>query len=422
MKLGPVTHTRCTHCGHHDVAGVDFQYLCASTGGECGWLGNLDLEYDYAAGRAHFLQLADMARPRGIERYLPLLPILSAASLPPVQVGGTPLTPAPRLAARFGLRELLLKEDNRNPSGSFKDRASAVAIAVAREQGHRLMTTASTGNAASSLAALAASVGMKTVIFVPERAPEAKVAQLLIHGAQVMLVEGTYDDAFELSLEATRRFGWFNRNTGFNPVCLEGKKTVSFEIWEDLDRHVPEAVLVSVGDGCIIAGIGKGFLDLQRMGLIKRVPRLYGIQAEGSNVLTKAYRSGRLCPEAGSGTYADSICVGQPRAATAALLRVRESGGAFLSVNDDAIREAQVLMARESGVFAEPAAAAALAGLGPAIEQGMILPSERVVIVVTGSGLKDIRGAMTADTGQPCLIPADLNRLEEFVRSHLEVF
>jgi threonine synthase len=293
---------------------------------------------------------------------------------------------------------------------------------VARERGHQLITAASTGNAASSLAALAATVGMKTVIFVPERAPEAKVAQLLMHGAQVMMVEGSYDDAFELSLEATRRFGWFNRNTGFNPVCLEGKKTVSFEIWEDLDQQVPDAVFVSVGDGCIIAGVGKGFLDLYRMGLISKVPRLYGIQAEGSSVLTKAFSNGRICPDAGSGTYADSICVGQPRAATQALLRVRESQGAFFTVTDNQIRCAQVLLAREGGVFAEPAAATAMAGIAPALAAGLVQPHERVVVIITGSGLKDIRGAMTADTGQPVVIPADPARLVDFVQTHLSVF
>lgn len=418
MKLGPVTSFRCTHCGHRGETSIDYRYLC--TDDACGWLGNLDLEYDYAAARAYFLGLNRQPRPRGIERYLPLLPIARASSLPPIQVGGTPLTPAARLAGRFGLRELFLKEDNRNPSASFKDRASAVAIAVAREHGHSLITAASTGNAASSLATLSATVGLRNIIFVPERAPEAKVAQLLMHGAEVLMVEGTYDDAFELSLEATRRFGWFNRNTGFNPVCLEGKKTVSFEIWEDLDQQVPDAVFVSVGDGCIIAGIGKGFLDLQRMGLIDKVPRLYGVQAEGSSVLAKAFLCGTVSPDTGSGTYADSISVGQPRAATPALLRVRESGGSFLIVSDDQIRAAQVLLAREGGVFAEPAAATALAGLQPALAAGLVNPGERVVLVITGSGLKDIRGAMSANAGQPRHISADPGRLEEFLAPYLE--
>ena len=421
MKLGPVTHYRCSLCGQSTVAGSDFHYLCHGPT-DCGWQGNLDLEYDYAQAATHFRKLIGVARPRGIERYLPLLPIQSADSLPPIQVGGTPLTPAHRLAKRFGLGQVLLKEDNRNPSSSFKDRASAVAIAVAREHGHSLIAAASTGNAASSLAALAATVGMRTVIFVPERAPEAKVAQLLMHGAQVLLVKGSYDDAFELSLEATRQFGWFNRNTGFNPVCLEGKKTVSFEIWEDLDEEVPDAVFVSVGDGCIIAGVGKGFLDLYRMGLIPKVPRLYGVQAEGSSGLAKAFCNGRVCPDVGSGTYADSICVGQPRAATQALLRVRESGGGFVTVTDDQIRCAQVLLAREGGVFAEPAAATAVAGLAPALEAGMISPGERVVLIITGSGLKDIRGAMTADTGQPVVISADPRCLVDFVRAHPTAF
>ena len=215
--MGPTTFLTCALCARQFPP--EFRYVCP----ECGPTGLLDFHYDYTAARASLEQLQRHPTPRGLARYASVLPVQGPESLPGLLVGGTPLTPA----ASLGLPRLFLKEDNRNPTASFKDRASAVAIGVARDLHQPLITGASTGNAASSLAGLCASVGIRTVIFVPAAAPEAKVAQLLVYGATVLLVEGSYDDAFELSLEATRRFGWYNRNTGYNPTCLEGKKTVS---------------------------------------------------------------------------------------------------------------------------------------------------------------------------------------------------
>lgn len=400
--MGPTTFLSCALCAQQFAP--EFRYVCP----QCGPTGLLDIHYDYAAARSSFDALRRQQAPPGLARYARLLPIQGPESLPPLLVGGTPLTAATAL----GMPRLFVKEDNRNPTASFKDRASAVAIAVARDLHEPLITGASTGNAASSLAGLCASVGLQTVIFVPATAPEAKVAQLLVYGATVLLVDGTYDDAFELSLEATRRFGWYNRNTGYNPVCLEGKKTVSLEIWEDLGFRAPDAVLVSVGDGCIIGGIGKGFLDLQRMGLIEKLPRLYGVQAEGSSVLAKAFASGHVVPEPQASTCADSICVGEPRVAAQALARVRESEGRFVVVSDAEIQAAQIRLARKTGVFGEPAGAAALAGLPPLLESGELRPDETVVAVVTGHGLKDIRGAMAAVENRPYPIGRDPSGLE----------
>ena len=389
--MGPATFLTCALCAKQFPP--EFRYVCA----HCGPTGLLDVHYDYEAARGSLEQLQRHPTPRGLARYASVLPIQSPESLPPLLVGSTPLTSGQAL----GMARLFIKEDNRNPTASFKDRASAVAIGVARDRHETLITAASTGNAASSLAGLCASVGIRTVIFVPAAAPEAKVAQLLVYGATVLLVDGTYDDAFELSLEATRQFGWYNRNTGYNPVCLEGKKTVSLEIWEDLGYRAPDAILVSVGDGCIIGGIGKGFLDLQRMGLIDKLPRLYGIQAEGSSVLAKAFISGHLVPEPRASTCADSICVGLPRVAAQSLARVRESGGRFVVVSDADIRAAQIHLARRTGVFGEPAGAAAVAGLQPLLDSGELHPQETVVAVITGHGLKDIKGAMAAVSNRP---------------------
>ena len=409
MKCNPLLlQMRCSLCCQTADVPDQFCYTCS----QCGPAGTLELLYDYPAlARAWHTMSPDA---RGLCRYSQWLPIQSAASLPPLLVGDTPLSRVDRLGSALGFEQLWVKEDQRNPTGSFKDRASAAVIAAARDRGIQLITAASTGNAASSLAGLGASVGLRSVIFVPASAPEAKVLQLLIYGAEVLLVDGTYDDAFELSLEATRQFGWFNRNTGYNPITVEGKKTVSLELFEQLPSL--DAVFVSVGDGCIISGIGKGFQDLLRAGLIPKLPRLYGVQAQGSSVLSKAYRCGVLQPEPGASTYADSICVGEPRVAHHALQVVKQSGGSFVTISDDQIRQAQLQLARTSGIFAEPAGAAAVAGLVPALQTGLVQPHEKIVAVVTGHGLKDIRGAMSAVHQKACPISRQPSQLADELR------
>ena len=411
MRQNPrLQQLRCMLCGQQLEPPQEFLYTCPT----CGPMGTLEMLYDYEALALDWKQ----RQGRGLERYASWLPIGHSQALPPLLVGDTPLSRVDRLGRQLGLHHLFIKEDQRNPTASFKDRASAVVVAAARDRGIELITGASTGNAASSLAGLSASVGLRNVIFVPHTAPDAKIVQLLVYGADVLLVSGTYDDAFELSLEATRQFGWFNRNTGYNPVTVEGKKTVSLEIFEQLPEV--DAVFVSVGDGCIIGGIGKGFQDLHRSGLLPRLPRLFGVQAAGSSVLSKAFAAGQLVAEPGACTYADSICVGEPRVAHHALSVVRASGGNFVVVSDDEIREAQILLARQSGIFAEPAGAAGVAGLRQALEKGWISAHDRVVSVVTGHGLKDVRGALSAVRQQAHRISSDPAQLcDELARCQL---
>jgi threonine synthase len=330
-------------------------------------------------------------------------------------VGWTPLFGAPLLARALGVRELLVKDDGKNPSASFKDRASAVALARARELGHELVTGASTGNAAGATAALAAPCGLRARIFVPKSAPRAKVAQLLTFGAEVLAVDGTYDQAFDLCLEATRRFGWYNRNTGFNPYTREGKKTVSFEICEQLGFSVPDLVVVPVGDGNIISGVWKGFVELHALGLIDRLPRLLAAQAAGSDAIVRALEGdGVVRPVAGD-TVADSISVSLPRDGDAAVRAVRDSQGLGVRVPDEEILAAIPTLARGSGVFAEPAAAAGYAALVSAARAGRLDPSWRVLLLVTGSGLKDVAAAMRV-AGEPRVIGADASVLDELFR------
>ncbi len=391
----------------------------------------LDLAYDYDRIRAATNPARIAPDPdRSIGRYERLLPITGRESLAPLPVGDTPLLPAPRLAARLGLRDVWVKDDGRNPTASLKDRASAVVVARARELGLTTVATASTGNAAASLAGqMAVWPQGKCVIFVPHTAPPAKLAQLLVYGATVLAVEGSYDQAFDLCTAACARFGWYNRNTGMNPFTTEGKKTVSYEICEGLasqarlarqdgrepDRWLaPDVILVPVGDGSIIGGVHKGLADALALGWIEHMPRILGVQAEKSNALSQAWRRGEtdhLAPVQAT-TLADSISVDWPRDARKALGAVRQTGGAFIEVSDAAILEAMKLLARSTGVFAEPAASAATAGLLAAVEQRLITPHERVVILSTGNGLKDIASARRA-AGEPQRVAVDIDAVAQ---------
>lgn len=326
------------------------------------------------------------------------LPLAADVALPPLPVGGTPLLPAEGLRRRLGLPRLAVKDDTRNPSGSTKDRASQLVVAKALEYGRDTVAAASTGNAATALAAVAAASGVRAVVFVPAAAPEAKLVQMLCYGAEVVPVEGSYDDAFELCLEACARYGWYNRNTALNPFTIEGKKTAALEIAAQMRPEEPDAVLVPTGDGVIISGVAKGFADLERAGLIRRRPRLIAVQPEGSAAVVRALAAGAaaVTPVPDAASVADSLVVQAPRGAHLCLRRIRESGGAGVAVSDGAIVRSIAELAAATGVFAEPAGAAALAGLHVALESGLVERDERIVLLVTGTGLKDVPAAARA--------------------------
>jgi threonine synthase len=290
---------------------------------------------------------------------------------------------------------LFLKDDTRNPSGSTKDRASQLVVAKASEYGCDTIVCASTGNAATALACLAAAAGLRAVVLVPAGAPPAKLVQMASYGAQVVPVAGSYDDAFELSLAATERFGWYNRNTAYNPFTLEGKKTAALEIAAQLAPEMPDVVVVPTGDGVIIAGVAKGFVDLWQAGLLPRLPRLIAVQPTGSPAIVRALRDGSaaITPEPEAASVADSLVVAAPRNAILALKLIRATQGSGVLVEDEAILDAIARLGRTAGVFAEPAAAAALAGLLQGLEEGVVGRDERVVLLVTGTGLKDVAAA-----------------------------
>ena len=405
---------KCMLCGA-EYGVDDVEYVCPKHGNE----GILDVIYDYAYIRKR-VSRTTLAHNHdfSIRRYSDVLPIARPGFLPPLQIGWTPLYYAQRLCRQLGLTNLYIKDDDRNPTASFKDRASAIGIVKARERGRDIITAASTGNAASSLSGLAASVGITTYIFVPERAPQAKVAQLLVFGSYVVMVRGTYDQAFDLCLEASAAYGWYSRNTAYNPYLSEGKKTASLEICEQLGWNAPDKIFVSVGDGCIIGGLWKGLRDLYALGLIDHLPQLIGVQAEGSAVLVKAWQEGTetitpIVPD----TIADSISVGIPRDAIKALRAVRESGGQFVAVSDEEILDAMRVLARAEGVFGEPAGVTGFAGLRKLVQQGAVKPDERIVVLVTGNGLKDVQSAIQA-AGKPYIIEPNVGALRELM-SHL---
>lgn len=385
---------KCSVCGtigHHTD-----QMTCES----CGIWGILEVEMS--------LKSPDFSA-QGMLRYRPLLAIPEGAALPPVAVGSTPVCEAPRLAAHMGLDRLRLKDEGRNPSGSLKDRASWMG---AVHGGGQTIACASTGNAASSLAAMCASLGQKAIIFVPERAPAPKLAQLQVFGATVFRVKGNYDQAYALCAKAIDHFGWYSRSAAVNPYLVEGKKTCGLEIAE---LEAADWVAVSVGDGCTLAGIWKGLKEMHALGLLSRLPKLLGVQAQGAPAVYEEWLAGgdkgpaRPPRGAGAETLADSISVGVPRNWRRAVRAINESGGKFVCVSDEAIKDAMRLTARLGGVYGEPAGATAVAGLADPGVTGS------VVAVISGSGLKDVAGAQAAG-GEPHDVPAELGAVIEILQ------
>lgn len=410
MAVAFVRGLKCVFCGKTYSTRV--AYTCPS----CGITGILDVLYDYPAiaRRLTRRRLAGRAE-KDHWRYRELLPLAERSLLPPLAVGWTPISTSERLARHIGVRTLYLKDEGRNPTGSLKDRASALGVVKAREKHSRIIACASTGNAASSLAGLAAAMSLRSVIFLPERAPEPKVTQLLIFGATVLRVRGSYAQAYDLCQQSCERWGWYNRNGAINPYLVEGKKTAGLEICEQLEWGAPDWVAVSVGDGCTLAGVWKGFREMKTLGLIRRTPRMLGVQAEGAAPVTEAFRrQGPMRPVVPQ-SVADSIAVGVPRNWKKAVLAVSESGGTMLNVSDQEILEAMRYTGALAGVFAEPAAAAAVAGLRRAVDEGIVPRSASALALITGSGLKDIRAAQAAVAG-PFEVTPDATGLEEILR------
>lgn len=376
--MGTVVRVRHLAGGGGPMAGEDATLTQQETDSRL-----LELEYDYGP------DLLPHAAPTddGMWRYRKLLPIELGPILYPLLVGQTPLLGAPRLRQASGIADLWLKDETRSPTGSNKDRATALVLEGAMRRNVKTVTAASTGNVAVSLAVGAAAAGLEAVIFVPAAVHDGKLQLMLLAGAIVFRVEEGYEAAFRLSRAAARAFGWLDRNTGVNPWTVEAKKTVAFELWEQLGRVLPDVVLIPVGDGTTLTAIAKGFRELLACGVADHVPRLIGVQAQGCQPIKRAWE-GHSAANALAATIADGIAVVDGINATTALREVRASKGAFVAVSDPAMLEAIQILASQAGIVAEPAAAASYAGLEAALQSGLVCPTERVVLLVTGTGLK----------------------------------
>jgi threonine synthase len=403
---------RCVACSQ--VQAPDFDgFVCPACGS------NLDITYDYEAV-VEDIERSGLNHARYLFTYAPFLPVRMPRRPFPLRIGATPLYPAKRLGETHGLRNLFLKDDTLNPSASSKDRASAIVARRAIDIGADVISVASTGNAGSSMACIAAATGLRSIIFVPESAPPAKLTQALSFGATVLAVRGSYDDAFDLCLAASKEFGWFNRSTGYNPFTREGKKVCAYEIWEALDGRVPDRIVVPTGDGNLLSSMWKGWCDLEAVGLIDHTPRIDAAQSENSDAISRTVRTLRetgidepdwsdvVIETVAATTIADSISVDAPRDGLAAVRAIIESGGDAVTVSDEEILTAIPEMSEMSGVFPEPAAAASWAAVKRLVDSNAIAADEFVICLVSGSGLKDIDSARGA-AQSPLVVDATID-------------
>ena len=405
-----VKHLKCINC-NTTYSPDKVAYTCPT----CGLVeGLLDVVYDMSQVSRDFTLSDILDGPQSHWRYGPLLPVAAHHIGCHWPIGWTPVVEAPTLARKCGVARLRLKDDGRNASGSFKDRASSVGVVRAAEAGAKAIACASTGNAAVSLAACAAMASMPAYIFVSKRIPQGKLAQLLIYGATVFRVDGSYDDAYQLCAKACDTFGWYNRNCAFNPYLVEGKKTGGLEIAEQCLADPPDWVAMSVGDGCSIAGAAKGIRQMRELGIIDWTTRFLGVQAEGVAAISEAFNTGNL-PVPQGDTFADSINCPVPRNWRKAVDAVRESKGDYVTISDDEIRWAMRETGRSCGIFAEPAAAAAVAGITRAVANGVIDSKASVLAFITGNGLKDVQAAVDSVEG-PVDVAPDLAAIEKAIK------
>ncbi len=408
---------KCTDCCK-EYSPTEVTYLCPTCEAENTNAkppkGVLKVLYDY-------INLASVGTPKQVFEHLKdsdfidLLPIIDKDNFPRLKVGNTPLYKQPKLNGEKLPFNLYLKDDSQNPTYSFKDRASYLVSAYAKENGIDTIVAASTGNAGSSLAGICASQNQKAIILVPESAPLAKLTQIVMYGASIIPVKGTYDDAFDLSIKATEKYGWYNRNTAFNPLTIEGKKTVSFELYDQLNQTIPDRVFVPVGDGVIISGVYKGFEDLLKLGIIEKMPVIVAVQSEGSDNIARNMNSDDFELKA-SKTIADSISVDIPRNFYMVKQFLQNYHGEFVTVSDNDIIKASAKLSKNTGLFAEPAAATAFAGMLNYINNNKLEDNSNNVVLLTGSGLKDLQSVQSV-ISIPDAIESDVENLKNLLNS-----
>ncbi len=403
-------HFECNDCGtlynEHEI-----KYLCpkceAKNTTEKPPLGVLKTIYNYSAIKEKYK--SNLFNEIKKNNFIDLLPIENIENQSNLRIGNTPLVELKKLGKHELIFKLFLKDDSQNPTYSFKDRASGLVSAYAKENKINTIVAASTGNAGSSLAGICASQEQKAIIFVPENAPKAKLTQIIMYGAQIVPVAGTYDLAFDLSIEASKKFGWYNRNTAYNPFTIEGKKTVSYEIFEQLGNQAPDNVFVPVGDGVIISGVYKGFEDLLNLGLIEKMPIIYAVQAENSSNIVDNLTKEEFSSKPSS-TIADSISVDIPRNFYMAKKYLLTYSGKTIKISDEEIVMASKFLSMHTGLFSEPASATAYAGMYKMAVLGKIWRDSINVVLLTGSGLKDLNAVQSVIE-----IPASIQKIDDLI-------
>ena len=407
-------HYTCIDCGK-TIESSKVVYLCDTCQKQNSETqppyGVLKTEYNYSEIKSRLTD--NIFNKLEKNNFIDILPIKSNKSLSYLKVGNTPLYKISSINNTDFEFDLFLKDDSQNPTFSFKDRASAIVSAYAKENNIDTIVAASTGNAGSSLAGICASQKQRAIIFVPAAAPKAKLTQIMMYGAQIVPIAGTYDNAFDLSIEATKKYGWYNRNTAFNPLTIEGKKTVSFELFSQLNRSIPDRIFVPVGDGVIISGVYKGFEDLLKLGIIKKIPVIVAVQAIGSgNIVNNIARDDFISSP--SKTIADSISVDIPRNFRMTKKYLLDYTGETILVSDEEIIAVSKILSSNTGIFTEPAAAATFAGFLSYYKNGKFEKGSKNVVLLTGSGLKDLN-AVQKIIDIPAPIKPDISSVEKFL-------
>jgi threonine synthase len=378
-----LSHLECSRCRKTYDAGKAHNL--------CGCGGPLLARYDLAKVREGWSREWLANAPSSMWRYTPVLPVSRPSALVTLGEGMTPLVPLRRLGARLGLRQLWLKDDGLNPTGSFKARGLSCAVSMAVELGIRAVGIPSAGNAAGALAAYAAAAGLEAHIFMPRDAPQANVVECKAYGAQVTLVDGLISDCARRVSEGAAEGRWFDMSTLKEPYRVEGKKTMGYELAEQLRWDLPDAVLYPTGGGVGLIGMWKAFAEMEELGWIaSRRPRMIAVQAEGCKPVVDAFERGQSSCRywEGAWTVAAGLRVPKPLGDFLMLEILRASGGTAVAVRDTDILDSGLRLASEEGIFVCPEGAACVAALEKLVAGGFLTPSERVVIYNTGSGLK----------------------------------
>lgn len=400
--LSRIISQKCIKCGT-EFPPNELINFCS----KCGSVVEFQLDYDYIASRVSKskLQLRDF----NMWRYREFIPIEDFSHIVTLSEGGTPLIKSRRLGELLGLRNLYLKLDFLNPTGSFKDRGASAAASRAVELKISTMVGFSTGNAGVAQAAYAAAAGLNSIVFVPNTASVEKIASMMIYGSKVVVVNGTFDDAGRIAREVSYKMGWMYNGGVINPIRHEGKKTLAYEICEQLNWRAPDWYVQSVGVGTAAIGAHKGFRELLNLGWIESDARIGCVQAEGCAPMARAFKAGleEISPVTNPSTIASAIAVGNPAGWPLLRRAVLESGGTIEAVSDDEIINAYKLLAKTEGIYAEPAGAAPIAFVKKLKEEGSIDSDELIVCVISGVGLKDTKTTIKV-VGEPIRIEADV--------------